>query len=94
MALSLRSKTFVVTDIRHGGLQRIGYAIGNPEDPTFAVYAERAIPANRRAPVESDSAFADLNYATYLGPTTPVRPDHHGPRRTTNSRSPVTRPAK
>jgi serine phosphatase RsbU (regulator of sigma subunit) len=70
MALSLRSKTFVVTDIRHGGLQRIGYAIGNPADPTFAVYAERAIPANRRAPVESDSAFADLNYATYLGPTT------------------------
>jgi serine phosphatase RsbU (regulator of sigma subunit) len=70
LALSLRSKTFVVTDIRHGGLQRIGYAIGNPADPTFAVYAERAIPANRRAPVESDSAFADLNYATYLGPTT------------------------
>ena len=70
MALSLRSKTFVVTDIRRNGLQRIGYAIANPKNPTFAIYAERAIPANRRVPVESDSAFADLNYATYLGPTT------------------------
>ena len=70
IALSLRSKTFVVTDIQKDGLQRIGYAIADPKNPTFVVYAERAIPADRRVPVESDSAFADLNYATYLGPTT------------------------
>jgi serine phosphatase RsbU (regulator of sigma subunit) len=31
------------------------------------VYAERAIPANRRVPVESNSAFSDLDFATYLG---------------------------
>jgi serine phosphatase RsbU (regulator of sigma subunit) len=69
IALSLRHATFVVTDIQQGGLQRIGYAVADPKDPTFAVYAERAIPANRRVPAESDSAFADLNYATYLGST-------------------------
>jgi serine phosphatase RsbU (regulator of sigma subunit) len=69
MGLSLHRATFVVTNIQRGGVQRIGYAIANPKDPTFAVYAERAIPTNRRVPVESDSAFADLNYATYLGST-------------------------
>ena len=33
----------------------------------FVVYAERSIPANRRSRVDRDSAFADLNYAIYLG---------------------------
>jgi serine phosphatase RsbU (regulator of sigma subunit) len=69
MARSLHSTTFVVTDIQRGGRQSIGYAIADSKNPTFAVYAERAIPANRRVPVERDSAFADLNYATYLGST-------------------------
>jgi serine phosphatase RsbU (regulator of sigma subunit) len=64
------SATFVVTDIRSEGRQRIGYAVGDPKNPTYVVYAERAIPANREVPAESNSAFADLNYATYLGPTT------------------------
>ena len=31
------------------------------------VYAERAIPADRRAPVDRDSAYADLDYAIYFG---------------------------
>lgn len=31
------------------------------------VFAERLIPADRRAPVDRDAAFADLDYATYLG---------------------------
>jgi serine phosphatase RsbU (regulator of sigma subunit) len=35
------------------------------------VYAEHAVPADRRSAVASNSAFADLNYAIYLGsPTT------------------------
>lgn len=53
-------------------LQRIGYALAGHSGPRFAVYAERAIPADREVPVESGSAFADLNYATYLG--TQIRP--------------------
>jgi serine phosphatase RsbU (regulator of sigma subunit) len=65
---ALDSTTFVVTSVRADGVQRIGYAIANPKEPSMVVYAERAIPANRQVPVESESAFSDLNFATYLGP--------------------------
>ncbi|HZQ59051.1 MAG TPA: PP2C family protein-serine/threonine phosphatase [Acidimicrobiales bacterium] len=65
-----RSTTFVVAGIPGGILNRIGYAIGDPTDARFVVYAERAIPADRRVPVESDAAFADIHFATYLGATT------------------------
>jgi hypothetical protein len=67
---ALHSKTVVVMAIPTDQLQRIGYALGSPADPNVAVYAERAIPANRRVPVESSSAFSDLDFATYLGATT------------------------
>jgi serine phosphatase RsbU (regulator of sigma subunit)/type II secretory pathway pseudopilin PulG len=67
---AMQSTTFVVTTVTVGGLQRIGYALVSPQDPGFAVYAEREIPANRMVPVERNSAFADLYYATYLGSTT------------------------
>ncbi len=67
LAAALRSSTFQVTSIRIGHSERVGYAFGNPAQPTFVVYAERAIPADREAPVEKGSAFSDLNYATYLG---------------------------
>lgn len=69
---ALHSATFVVTGIPTGHPQHIGYAVADPANPTFAIYAERAIPTNRRVPVEESSAFADLDYATYLGPA--VRP--------------------
>ena len=68
-ALAVHSHTFVVTDVRVGEDHRVGYAIGDPADPTYVVYAERAIPANRRVAVEAGSAFSDLNFATYLGST-------------------------
>ncbi len=67
---ALHSTTFVVTSISSGAQQSIGYALADPKDPRFAVYAERAIPANRRVPVESNSAFSELHFATYLGATT------------------------
>ncbi len=67
---ALTSPTFVVTSLQSHRTQRIGYVIADPKAPTLVIYAERAIPANRQAPVESNSAFSDLNYATYLGPTT------------------------
>ena len=31
------------------------------------MYAENVLPANRRSQLEGNSAFADLNYALYLG---------------------------
>ena len=65
-----KSPTFVVTPVPALDPRRVGYAITDPKDPTIAVYAERAIPADRVVPIEKDSAFSDLNFATYLGPTT------------------------
>jgi serine phosphatase RsbU (regulator of sigma subunit)/type II secretory pathway pseudopilin PulG len=70
LARAFASKTLAVTGIPRNTLQRIGYALASQAEPRFAVYAERAIPANRQVPVESDSAFAELNYASYLGPKT------------------------
>ena len=61
--------SFVVTGIPAQQPQWVGYAVADPTSG-YAVYAERAIPADRRVPVESASAFADLEFATYLGRTT------------------------
>jgi hypothetical protein len=67
---ALTSTTFVVTGVGDTPVDRIGYALADRADPRWVVYAERVIPANRQAPAESDAAFADLHFATYLGSTT------------------------
>jgi serine phosphatase RsbU (regulator of sigma subunit) len=65
---ALHSKSFVVGGIFGGRSPHIGYAYGLPGPaPRFVVYAEHAVPADRRSAVASNSAFADLNYAIYLG---------------------------
>jgi len=46
----------------------LGYSLTSPErTPRFAVYAERALPEDRTAVPQEDSAFRDLDYAIYLG---------------------------
>lgn len=84
-------KTFTVAAVSVGSQRRIVYALADPASG-YVVYAERALPANRRAPVASDSAFAELHYAIYLGPPTPanlsttdVDPAHLPFRGTTSS---------
>jgi hypothetical protein len=67
---AFHSSTFVVTSIPANAPHAVGYALANSTSPTHAIYAERAIPANRKVPVESDSAFSDLKFATYIGDTT------------------------
>jgi serine phosphatase RsbU (regulator of sigma subunit) len=67
---ALHSSTFVVTGIPANSPQVIGFALANSASPNYAIVAERAIPANRKVAVESNSAFSDLKYATYLGVTT------------------------
>ena len=62
-------KTLAIVGLPVNELSRIGYALADPAGG-FAIYAERAIPSSRRVPVENDSAFAELDFATYLGPTT------------------------
>lgn len=69
LTAAFTKKTFSVSAVKVGAQRRIVYALANP--PTgYVVYAERAIPADRRAPVASDSAFAELHYAIYLGRAT------------------------
>lgn len=48
---------------------RLGWAfVSTDKTPAYAVYAETALPPNRRAASPSrDSPFADLNFALYLG---------------------------
>jgi len=50
--------------------RRLGYEYNTPGVKAgFAVYAETALPADRRSKLTADSGFSDLNYALYLGPT-------------------------
>jgi serine phosphatase RsbU (regulator of sigma subunit) len=47
---------------------RLGYAFTSPGlTGHYVVYAESALPANRRSKFQRSSSFADLNYALYLG---------------------------
>lgn len=66
---ALAVPTFAVRGVRTAGGSSIAFAeVGKSR--AFLVYAERAIPPDGRTPSDRDSAFADLNYATYLGRTT------------------------
>jgi serine phosphatase RsbU (regulator of sigma subunit)/type II secretory pathway pseudopilin PulG len=69
VAGAFRTTTVAVTGLPAGPqpLRRVVYALANIPGSRFAVYAERAIPANRQVSVESGQAFADLDFATYLG---------------------------
>ena len=47
---------------------RLGYAFTSPGlTGRYVAYAESALPADRRSRLQSSSAFADLDYALYLG---------------------------
>jgi serine phosphatase RsbU (regulator of sigma subunit) len=49
---------------------RLGYAYTSPGlTGRYVAYAESALPASRRSRLQSNSAFADLHYALYLGRT-------------------------
>lgn len=63
---ALASKTSVVQRVEMGDETRFAYALGDPTTG-LVVKVERALPKDRRAPVDRDSAFKDLDYAIYLG---------------------------
>lgn len=65
------SSTSVVRHVAVGEQIRVAFALADPATG-HVVYAERAVPADRRSRVDQDSAFADLNYAIYLGKGTDV----------------------
>ncbi|MGA9103527.1 PP2C family protein-serine/threonine phosphatase [Aeromicrobium sp.] len=63
---ALKASTAVVQRVDVGGQVRLAWALVDPETG-YVVYAERAVPADRRSRVDRDSAFADLSYAIYIG---------------------------
>lgn len=69
-----RSSMLMVEDLLGGRDRRIGYVDSVPGDRArYVVYAEAQLPRDRRARIASNSAFADFDYALYLG-------DHPNPR--------------
>jgi hypothetical protein len=57
-----------VTSIIGGPTPRLGYAeIPANQGNTVLIYAESPLPANKRAVIPKSSAFADLDFALYLG---------------------------
>ena len=63
---ALEADTSVVDRVQVGEQTRIVYALADRETG-YVVYAERAIPADRRSPADRNDAFTDLDYALYLG---------------------------
>jgi serine phosphatase RsbU (regulator of sigma subunit) len=58
-----------VTSIIGGSTPRLGYAeIPAGQGDTVVVYAESALPPNKKAVIPKSSAFSDLDFALYLGP--------------------------
>ncbi|HTL84409.1 MAG TPA: PP2C family protein-serine/threonine phosphatase [Acidimicrobiia bacterium] len=67
-------KTLAVEDLLDTPSRGIGYAYSDGPDKDYVVYAEAQLPQNRRSNLQSNSAFADLGYALYLGDK--ARSDH------------------
>ena len=66
---ALDSPTFVVRRIDMDGQSHIAYALADPVTG-LVVYAESAVEEDRRTTVEGDAAFANLDYAIYIGEDT------------------------
>jgi len=65
-----RSRVLSVAGILEAKTRILGYELNSSGDGSgFAVYAESALPNDRRSTRASMAAFSDLNYAIYLGRT-------------------------
>jgi hypothetical protein len=64
---SAATPLLAVIDLLDHDPPRLGWSFTSPQDPTYMAYAEGALPENRTAVPQEDSAFNDLEYALYLG---------------------------
>lgn len=63
-----RTGTLAINNLLGARQRRLGYAFRAPSPQAhFVVYAEAPLPQQRRARIATNSAFADLGYALYLG---------------------------
>ena len=68
LARAARTPALSITGLLGAPQPRLGYAYATPgESAGYVVYAESPLPANRRSRLQSNSAFANLDYAIYLG---------------------------
>jgi Stage II sporulation protein E (SpoIIE) len=58
-----------VIGFRTGPIPRVGFAFSGMTSGPYVVYGEDALPPSHYSPPQKNSAFNDLNYALYLGPT-------------------------
>jgi len=66
--------TLAINNLLSARERRLGYAYGAQSPQAhFVVYAESALPKQRQAKIAKDSAFSDLGYALYLGPSVDSR---------------------
>jgi hypothetical protein len=63
------AKTVMINNMLGSTTRQLGYAYSPDAKGKYLVYAEAAFPKSRRANVDSNSAFADLDYALYVGPS-------------------------
>ena len=61
------TRTVTINNLLAARDRRLGYAYAEAADAKFVVYAEAALPKDRRVAIDRDSAFADLGYALYVG---------------------------
>jgi serine phosphatase RsbU (regulator of sigma subunit) len=59
--------TMAILDLLGAKDRRLGYGFSVTPQATYIVYGEAPLAPNRRARVDSNSAFADLDYAIYVG---------------------------
>jgi hypothetical protein len=62
-----RTPNMVIVDLLDQPDRRLGYAYAGGRNSKYVVYGEASLPPNRRSRVGNNSAFADVDYAIYLG---------------------------
>ena len=68
LAKAMASPPVTINDLLSESDRRLGYGYVTPgADTRYVVYTEAALPKDRRAAVERNSAFSDLNYTLFLG---------------------------
>jgi serine phosphatase RsbU (regulator of sigma subunit) len=59
---------FVIVDLLNSERRSLGYAVADrPTNPSFVVYAERALSPDPNTRTRNDQPFSQLDYAFYLG---------------------------
>lgn len=67
LAQATVKSSLALLDLLNSSERRLGYSYSVGPQAKYVVYAEAARPPNRRAAVDSNSAFSNLDYTIYLG---------------------------